>query len=104
MRMILQIKLTMDGRRVSTVMGNNKNKDEDKDKNNYLYSLIFNAFISIFLGAMLLAASYFSLLVFHSVFCHVHKLSRQFQQWNWEFFLNLKTHQQHQPNSLVQKH
>jgi hypothetical protein len=55
MRMILQIKLTMDGRRVSTVMGNNKNKDEDKDKNNYLYSLIFNAFISIFLGAMLLS-------------------------------------------------
>lgn len=55
MRMILQIKLTMDGRRVSTVMGNNKNKDEDKDKNNYLYSLMFNVFMSIFLGAMLLS-------------------------------------------------
>ena len=55
MRMILQIKLTMDGRRVSTVMGNSKKKDEGKDKNNYLYLLMFNAFISIFLGLMLMS-------------------------------------------------
>ena len=55
MRMILQIKLTMDGRRVSTVMGNNKKEEENKDKNNYLYLLMFNAFISIFLGLILMS-------------------------------------------------
>ena len=55
MRMILQIKLTMDGRRVSTVMGNNKKTDESKDKNNYLYLLMFNAFMSIFIGLIMMS-------------------------------------------------
>ena len=50
MRMILQIKLTMDARRVSTVMGNNKKVDESRDKNNYLNLLIFNVVISCFIG------------------------------------------------------
>jgi len=54
MRMILQIKLTMDGRRVSSVMGNNKKTDERNDKNNYMYLLLFNAFMSIFIGMIML--------------------------------------------------
>lgn len=53
MRMILQIKLTTDGRRVSTVMGNNKKRDESTDKNNYLSLLMFNAFMSIFIGLIM---------------------------------------------------
>lgn len=53
MRMILQIKLTMDGRRVSTVMGRNKKPDESKDKNNYLNLLMFNVFMSIFIGLIM---------------------------------------------------
>ena len=32
MRMILQIKLTMDGRRVSTVLNNNRKSVENEDK------------------------------------------------------------------------
>lgn len=54
MRMILQIKLTMDGRRVSTMMGNKKNADESKDKNNYIYLMLFNAFMSIFIGLIMI--------------------------------------------------
>lgn len=53
MRMILQIKLTMDGRRVSNVMGKNKKIDESTDKNNYLSLLMFNAFMSIFIGLII---------------------------------------------------
>lgn len=53
MRMILQLKLTMDGRRVSTVMGNNKKEDENKGNNNYLHLLLFNVFISIFIGLIM---------------------------------------------------
>ncbi|MCB2355828.1 ABC transporter permease [Clostridium estertheticum] len=53
MRMILQIKLTMDGRRVSNVMGKNKKSDESKGKNNYLSLLMFNIFISIFIGLIM---------------------------------------------------
>ncbi|MCB2359195.1 ABC transporter permease [Clostridium estertheticum] len=53
MRMILQIKLTMDGRRVSNVMGKNKKSDESHDKNNYLSLLMFNIFISIFIGLIM---------------------------------------------------
>ncbi|MBZ9607588.1 hypothetical protein G9F73_007135 [Clostridium estertheticum] len=53
MRMILQIKLTTDGRRVSTVMGNNKKRDESKDKNNFLSLLMFNVFMSIFIGLIM---------------------------------------------------
>lgn len=41
MRKILQVKLILDSRRVSTVMQNNSNKkDEEKDKNNFFRSLI----------------------------------------------------------------
>jgi len=54
MRLILQIKLTMDGRRVSSVMKNNKKTDEDSDKNNYLYLLMTNAFMSIFIGLIMM--------------------------------------------------
>ncbi len=54
MRMILQIKLTMDGRRVSSVMKSNKKTDEDSDKNNYLYLLMTNAFMSIFIGLIMM--------------------------------------------------
>ena len=53
MRMILQIKLTMDGRRVSTAMANNKKVDESTDKNNYLRLLMFNVFMSIFIGLIM---------------------------------------------------
>ena len=53
MRMILQIKLTMDGRRASTVMANNKKTDESTDKNNYLRLLMFNVFMSIFIGLIM---------------------------------------------------
>ncbi|MBW9153073.1 ABC transporter permease [Clostridium estertheticum] len=53
MRMILQIKLTMDGRRVSNVMGKNKKSDESRGKNNYLSLLMFNAFISVFIGLIM---------------------------------------------------
>ncbi|MBZ9634795.1 hypothetical protein [Clostridium sp. FP1] len=54
MRMILQIKLTMDGRRVSTAMGNNKKTDEDKEKNNYLSLLMVNVVMSIFIGLVMM--------------------------------------------------
>ncbi|AWK49626.1 hypothetical protein DIC82_00320 [Clostridium beijerinckii] len=54
MRLILQTKLTMDGRRVSSVMKNNKKTDEDSDKNNYLYLLMTNAFMSIFIGLIMM--------------------------------------------------
>ena len=53
MRMILQIKLTMDGRRASNVMGKHKKIDESRDKNNYLSLLMFNAVISIFIGLII---------------------------------------------------
>jgi len=53
MRIILQIKLTMDGRRVSSILVNSKKTDETKDKNNYLNLLMFNLFISIFIGLII---------------------------------------------------
>ena len=55
MRMILQIKLTMDGRRVITAMANNKKIDESKDKNSYLRLLMINAFMSIFIGLIMMS-------------------------------------------------
>lgn len=54
MRMILQIKLTMDGCRVSTVLTNNNKSSENKDKNNYKQLLLFNGFLSIFMGMLML--------------------------------------------------
>lgn len=53
MRMIVQIKLTMDGRRVSTVLNNNRKSVENEDKNNYMRLLMFNGFLSIFIGLVL---------------------------------------------------
>ncbi|MBX4261132.1 ABC transporter permease [Clostridium estertheticum] len=53
MRMILKVKLTMDGRRVSNVMGKNKKSDESRGKNNYLSLLMFNIFISVFIGLIM---------------------------------------------------
>lgn len=50
MRMILALKLTLDDRRVPTVMQGNKNKDESKDKNNFFKSLIFYALMGLFVG------------------------------------------------------
>ncbi|MDS0526333.1 hypothetical protein NNC19_11635 [Clostridium sp. SHJSY1] len=55
MRMILQIKLTMDGRRVSTVLTNGKKSDENDDKNNYVYLLLFNGFLSFFIGLIMMS-------------------------------------------------
>ena len=55
MRMILQIKLTMDGRRVSTVMRNNKKTDDSEDKNNYISLLGLNLFMSIFIGFIMMS-------------------------------------------------
>jgi len=55
MRMIVQVKLTMDGRRVSTVMQNNKADSEKGDKNNYRSLLIFNLFMSIFISLILMS-------------------------------------------------
>ena len=53
MRMILQIKLIMDSRRVSVVMSNN-NKGDDDCKNNYIQSLMINMFMSIFTGLIIM--------------------------------------------------
>ncbi len=55
MRMILQIKLTMDGRRVTSAMTNNKKADENEDKNNYARLLMFNGFLSIFIGLIMIS-------------------------------------------------
>lgn len=55
MRMIVQVKLTMDGRRVSTIMQNNGKGSEKKEKNNYLSLLIFNLFMSIFISLILIS-------------------------------------------------
>ena len=55
MRMILQIKLTMDGRRVITAMANNKKIDENTDKNSYIRLLMINAFMSIFIGLIMMS-------------------------------------------------
>lgn len=52
MRLILSLKLTLDERRVPTVMQNNKNKDENKDGNNFFKSLLFYAFMGAFIGAL----------------------------------------------------
>lgn len=55
MRMILQIKLTMDGRRVTSAMTNNKKADENEEKNNYARLLMFNGFLSIFIGLIMIS-------------------------------------------------
>lgn len=55
MRMVVQMKLTMDGRRVSTVMNNNKKNKEKAEKNNYLSLLLFNLFLSIFMAIIMMS-------------------------------------------------
>ena len=55
MRMIVQAKLTMDGRRVSAVIQNNKKASEKKDKNSYISMLIFNLFISVFMAVIMVS-------------------------------------------------
>lgn len=50
MRLILALKLTLDERRVPTIIQNNKNKDESEEKNNFFKSLFFYAFMGIFIG------------------------------------------------------
>lgn len=61
MRKILQVKLTLDSRRVSTVMQNNtSNKDEDKDKNNFLRSLTMYFIIGfVMIAFILIGNNYF---------------------------------------------
>ncbi|NLY45700.1 MAG: hypothetical protein GX053_06885 [Tissierella sp.] len=55
MRKILQVKLTLDSRRVSTVMQNNTNqKDKDKDKNNFLKSLTIYFIMGLVMVALVL--------------------------------------------------
>lgn len=50
MRLILSLKLTLDERRVPTVMQNNKNIDAFKEGNNFFKSLFFYAFMGMFIG------------------------------------------------------
>ncbi len=49
MRKILQIKLIMDGRRVPTLMSNNRKKATDEDSNNFMKSLFLYGLMGIFL-------------------------------------------------------
>lgn len=48
MRLILKLKLTMDERRVPTIMQNNN--DKNKEKNKFFMSLFFYAFMGLFIG------------------------------------------------------
>lgn len=52
MRLILSMKLTLDCRKASTVMNNNKQKDDGKDKNFFAFSLVMYAIMGVFIGAM----------------------------------------------------
>ena len=60
MRRILQVKLVLDSRRVSTVMQNNTNKkDEDKDKNNFFRSLIMYFIMGLVMIAFVLMGDHY---------------------------------------------
>lgn len=48
MRLILKVKLTMDERRVPTIMNDNRN--EDKGKNKFMKSLLFYGIMGLFIG------------------------------------------------------
>ena len=69
-RLILNVKLTMDGRRKATVFNDNKKKKEDS--NEFYKALILYAFFGIFLGLMLIfdinkmyiMSGYFSAIMF----------------------------------------
>lgn len=55
MRKILQVKLTMDGRRTSTILQNNKTYNENKkESNNFIKSLWFYGLIGLFLVSFIL--------------------------------------------------
>ncbi|WP_371017932.1 hypothetical protein [Pseudalkalibacillus sp. JSM 102089] len=47
LRRILQVKLTMDGRRPTTIMSQNMSGNKKKDSNQFLKSLWFYAFIGL---------------------------------------------------------
>lgn len=74
LRLILNAKLTMDGRRKATVFNNNnsKRKKKDEDSNQFYKALILYAFMGLFLGIMLIfdinkmymMAVYFSAIMF----------------------------------------
>lgn len=48
MRLILKVKLTMDERRVPTIMNDNRN--EEKEKNKFMKSLLFYGIMGLFIG------------------------------------------------------
>ena len=70
-RIILQAKLTMDGRRKATVF-NNESKKKNRESNEFYKALILYAFIGLFFGLMLIfkmnlmyqMAAYFSAIMF----------------------------------------
>lgn len=64
MRKILQLKLTMDGRRVPTVIGNSngKKKEEKEDKNSFLRSLWIYVLFSLAAIPFVISKSYLSMM------------------------------------------
>lgn len=59
MRRILQIKFTMDGRRIPTIISNNRKKEPNPDSNNFLKSLWFYAFLGIILVPIIIMGDNF---------------------------------------------
>lgn len=57
MRKILQVKLTLDSRRTSTVLGNSQSQEEKKEKNLFLSSLFIYVFIGLFLVPLMALSS-----------------------------------------------
>ncbi|MCK6206586.1 hypothetical protein KZX50_14150 [Bacillus infantis] len=71
MRMILQVKLTMDGRRVPTVFAQNARKAEDKEKSNqYIKSLWIYVLFGLFMIPFLLMGEnyLFQMSLFYGIF------------------------------------
>lgn len=56
MRIILKIKLTLDRRRTSTIMGSSNKKDEESE-NSFVYALIIYGIIGAFIGIIILSSS-----------------------------------------------
>lgn len=52
MRIILNMKLTLDGRKTSTIMGNNNKKKDGEEKNSFIFSLFMYAIMGTFIGIM----------------------------------------------------
>lgn len=57
MRKILQVKLTLDSRRTSTISENSQTKNEQKDKNLFLSSLLVYVFMGLFLIPLMFLSS-----------------------------------------------